>query len=215
MRACPDLSLYLILGAADTAGTPFEEVVLSAVAGGVSVVQLRDKHTCARDQVANAKRLKALLAPRGVPLIVNDRVDVALAAGADGVHLGQDDMHAADARRLIGEEMLIGTSVHNAHEAAGVDPELVDYVGIGPVFGTGSKADPDPAIGPEGVAELSRQVGLPAVAIGGITGANAGQLAGTGVDGLAVISAICHADDPGAAAQRIRRSFGADNLVAG
>jgi len=215
MRACPDLSLYLILGAADTRCTPFEEVVLSAVAGGVSVVQLREKHTFVRDQVANAKRLKALLAPRGVPLIVNDRVDVALAAGADGVHLGQDDMHPADARRLVGDDIVLGTSVHNAREAAAVDPELVDYVGIGPAFGTGSKADPDPAIGPSGVAELCRQVGLPSVAIGGITAENAGQIAGTGVDGVAVISAICHAEDPRAAAGRLRQTFGAGDLVAG
>jgi len=215
MRAPPDLSLYLIVGAADTRRTPFEEVVLSAVAGGVSVVQLRDKQSCTRDQLANAKRLKALLAPRGVPLIVNDRVDVALAAGADGVHLGQDDMPPADARRLVGAEMLIGTSVHNAREAAGVDPELVDYVGVGPAFGTASKANPDPAIGPSGVAELRRRVGLPAVAIGGITADNANRLADTGVDGVAVISAICHADDPRTAAEHIRRTFGAGDLVAG
>jgi thiamine-phosphate pyrophosphorylase len=207
-RTLPDLNLYLVLGATDTGRRPFEEVVLAAIDGGVTLVQLREKDASTRVVLEHALRLKALLEPRGVPLIVNDRIDVAMAAGAAGVHLGQDDMPAAIARRLVGEEMLIGLSVGNAAEADGADPEVVDYVGIGPVFETGTKADAGQALGPERTANLRRRVGLPSVAIGGIQADNAGQLAGTGLEGLAVVSAICAADDPKRAAERLRGALG-------
>lgn len=207
-RIRPDLSLYLVLGAADTGPRPFEEVVLSAIAGGVTLVQLREKTISTRAQLDHARRLKALLAPRGVPLIVNDRIDVALAVGADGVHLGEDDMPPAEARRLLGEGMLIGLSVGDEAEAELAAPDLVDYVGIGPAFATGSKADAGEAIGPDGVAALRRKVGLPAVAIGGIQAGNVGELRETGVDGVAVVSAICRADDPRHAAAALRKALG-------
>lgn len=206
-RRVPDLSLYLVVGAADTGRRPFEEVVLRAVGGGVTLVQLREKRTSTRDQIAHARHLKAMLAPRGVPLIVNDRVDVALAAGADGVHLGADDMSPADARRLVGEEMILGLSVGDETEARAADPALVDYVGIGPAFATGTKADAGDAIGPEGVGALRRRVGLPGVAIGGVSADNAGELRESGIEGIAVVSAICAADDPCAAARRLRAVF--------
>lgn len=202
-----DLSLYLILGAADTGRVPMEEVVLKAVDGGVTVVQLREKDRSTREQLDHALRLKALLAPRGVPLIVNDRVDVALAANADGVHLGQDDMPPREARKLLGEGALIGLSVGDEAEARTADPELVDYVGIGPAFATGTKADAGAAIGPEGVARLRRQVSLPGVAVGGIGQGNAAQLRITGIEGIAVVSAICASSDPKAAAEALRRAF--------
>jgi len=207
-RTAPDLSLYLVLGAADTGRRPFEEVVLSAVEGGVTLVQLREKDATTRVLLEHALRLKALLQPRGVPLIVNDRLDVALAANADGVHLGQDDMPAATARQLLGPDKLIGLSVGDTMEAAGADPELVDYVGLGPAFATGSKDDAGDAIGPDGVAALRRKVALPSVAIGGINAGNAAQLAGSGVEGIAVVSAICAADDPEGAAEALRSAFG-------
>jgi thiamine-phosphate pyrophosphorylase len=207
MPSLPDLRLYLVLGAADTGSRPFEEVALQAAEGGVTAVQLRDKHMPARDQVAHAKRLKALLAPRGVAVLVNDRVDVARAADADGVHLGQSDLHPADARRLVGDSMVIGASVHNTAEADAVDRENVDYVGLGPVATTSTKADAEPAIGVQGVQQLHERVGLPAVAIGGVTAATAPSLAAAGVHGLAVISAICGAGDPAAAASELRAAF--------
>lgn len=207
-RTMPDLDLYLVLGADDTGRRPFEEVVLAAIDGGVTLVQLREKAASTRVVLEHALRLKALLEPRGVPLIVNDRIDVAMAAGAAGVHLGQDDMPPAIARRLVGERMLIGLSVGNAAEADGADPEVVDYVGIGPVFETGTKADAGAALGPDRTASLRRRVGLPSVAIGGIQADNAGELAGTGLEGIAVVSAICAADDPKRAAQRLRAEMG-------
>jgi thiamine-phosphate pyrophosphorylase len=206
-RSLPDLSLYLVLGAADTGKRPFEEVVLAAIEGGVTVVQLREKDVTTRVLLEHALRLKALLEPRGVPLIVNDRIDVAMAARADGVHLGQDDMPAALARRLVGEEMLIGLSVSDRVEADTADPEVVDYCGIGSVFPTGTKSDAGAAIGPGFAQELRELVDLPSVAIGGIDTGNAGQLRGSGIEGLAVVSAICAADDPGAAAGELRRAY--------
>ncbi|RDD63670.1 thiamine phosphate synthase [Ferruginivarius sediminum] len=206
-RQVPDLSLYLVVGAGDTGSRPLEEVVLAAVAGGVTLVQLREKNASTRAMLERAKRLKVLLVPRGVPLIVNDRVDVALAAGADGVHLGQDDMPPADARRLVGEHMVLGLSVGDENEAETADPALVDYIGIGPAFATGTKADAGSAIGPDGVAALRRRVALPAVAIGGITAANAVALRDSGVEGIAVVSAICAAEDPKSAARELRAAF--------
>ena len=206
-RSLPDLSLYLVLGAADTGKRPFEEIVLAAIEGGVTVVQLRDKQASTRVLLEHALRLKALLEPRGVPLIVNDRIDVAMAARADGVHLGQDDMPPVIARRLVGEEMLIGLSVSDRVEADTADPEVVDYCGIGSVFPTGTKSDAGAAIGPEFAHQLRALVDLPSVAIGGINAGNAGQLRGGGIEGLAVVSAICAADDPGAAARELRRAY--------
>ena len=206
-RSLPDLSLYLVLGAADTGKRPFEEIVLAAIEGGVTVVQLRDKQASTRVLLEHALRLKALLEPRGVPLIVNDRIDVAMAARADGVHLGQDDMPPAIARRLVGEEMLIGLSVSDRVEADTADPDMVDYVGIGSVFPTGTKSDAGAAIGPAFAGELRQLVDLPAVAIGGINASNAAQLHGSGIEGLAVVSAICAADDPAAAARELRRAY--------
>lgn len=207
-RALPDLSLYLVLGASDTGSRPFEEVVLAAVSGGITLVQLREKHAPTRTQLDHARRLKALLQPRGVPLIVNDRIDVALAAGADGVHLGQEDMPPKEARQLMGNELLIGLSVGNSEEAATADPGLIDYIGIGPAFVSGTKRDAGDAIGPNGVASLRRQVALPSVAIGGIDAGNAGELRRSGIEGVAVVSAICAAEDPKRAAQEIRAAFG-------
>ena len=206
-RSLPDLSLYLVLGAADTGKRPFEEVVLAAIEGGVTVVQLRDKQASTRVLLEHALRLKALLEPRGVPLIVNDRIDVAMAARADGVHLGQDDMPPAIARRLVGEEMLIGLSVSDRVEADLATPETVDYVGIGSVFPTGTKRDAGAAIGPAFAGELRQLVDLPSVAIGGINASNAAQLHGSGIEGLAVVSAICAAEDPAAAARELRQAY--------
>lgn len=205
-RRRADLSLYLVVGREFVREGSLTDLVLAAVAGGVTVVQLRQKEGpvagtglaagSTRAFVDDARALLAVLRPRGVPLIINDRVDVALAAGADGVHVGQDDMDPRDARRLIGESRILGVSVTTVAEARAVDPAIADYAGVGPVFGTPSKADAAPPLGLEGTAAACAAlaaISVPTVAIGGITIDNARDVLATGVGGLAVISAICGA----------------------
>lgn len=202
------LGLYLVIGEADTRGRDLLDVVEAAVAGGVSLVQLREKTAATRRQVELAAALVERLRPEGVPVIVNDRVDVALAAGADGVHLGQDDMDPRSARRLLGEKAILGLSVGDAEEARTAVPGLVDYVGLGPVHATGTKTDAGAPLGVEGVAALRRLVaGFPAVGIGGIDLESARALRGSGLDGLAVVSAIARAEDPEAAARALGAAF--------
>lgn len=181
------------------------EVVAAAVRGGVGSVQLRDKTLDARELVALARALKAQLAGLGVPLIVNDRLDVALAAGADGVHLGQRDLPAAEARRLW-PQGLIGLSIENAAQLRAAESQAIDYYGASPVFATPTKTDTAPALGLPGLAALRALTSRPLLAIGGITAANAAAVRAAGADGLAVVSALCAAADPEAAAQVLLRS---------
>ncbi len=209
-----DLTLYLVVGSDVTQGRPLDAVVAAALRGGVTLVQLREKALGDAELVEAARALKALLAPLGVPLIVNDRVAVAKAAGADGVHLGQDDLDAARARAMLGPDALIGVSAGSAEEAARVDRDFADYVGIGAVFTTATKLDAGPAIGVAGLAALAARLRpLPVVAIGGIGADNAAQVmaaqvgAGRAADGIAVVSAICSAQDPEAAARALRREI--------
>jgi thiamine-phosphate pyrophosphorylase len=177
--------------------------------GGATLVQLRDKGNETRAMIERAREIKAALESFAVPLVVNDRVDVALAAGADGVHLGQDDMAAADARALLGPDAIIGLSVSNLDEAAAAPVKLIDYVGIGGVYATASKQQKSPPIGPEGFARVAcalraRAPGLPAVGIAGIEASNAAAVIAAGADGIAVISALSFAPDPAAAARTLR-----------
>lgn len=199
-----DLSLYLVIGEADTGGRDLVEVAAAAVAGGVTCVQLREKAAATRRFLDLARALKAVLDPAGVPLLINDRADVALAAGADGLHLGQDDLPADVARAIVGPDAILGLSAGDLEEAAAVDRGLVDYCGIGPAYVTGTKDDAGAAIGPEGVARVRRAVGLASVAIGGINAGNAARVMESGVEGLAVVSAIAGAQDPEAAARELR-----------
>ncbi len=194
-----DLTLYLIVDPRRCEGRTPLAVVEAAVAGGVTAVQLRDKQGSTRRLVHEARRLKAWLAGRAVPLLVNDRVDVALAAAADGVHLGQDDMAPADARRLLGPDAVIGLTVRSLAEARAAPRDVVDYVSIGGVFATASKDNPEPPCGLEGLRRIAAALDMPRVAISGIDHANAADVIGAGVDGVAVISAICAAPDPRAA----------------
>ncbi len=195
-----DLGLYLVLGPDVTRGRPVRDVVLAAVAGGATAVQLRQKEGRTRDFVDEARTLLPELRARGIPLIVNDRVDVAMAVGADGVHVGQEDMEPRDVRRLVGDTMIVGLSITSVEEARFADPAIVDYAGVGPIFATPSKADAAPPMGLDGTREACRLLRMPAVAIGGINAANAGGVIAAGVDGVSVISAICGADDPERAA---------------
>lgn len=210
MRAKPDLRLYAILDPALLpAGRDPVEAALAAVRGGATAVQLRDKRYEARPVVDLARSLVEALRPTGVPLLVDDRVDVAMAAGAAGVHLGKDDMRPEDARRLLGSDAVIGVTVHRPHEADAVDPTVADYAGIGPVYATASKDPGDPPLGPGGLRRLvghlrARLPGFPVVAIAGIGPDNAAPVIAAGADGVAVISALFAAEDVEAAARRLR-----------
>ncbi len=201
------LRLYLVTDQASLRGRTLADVVLAAVRGGVSCVQLREKTLATRDFVALALAVKDLLAPFDVALVVNDRLDVALACGAHGVHLGQSDMPVALARQLLPPGVFIGLSVENLADVARAVRQPVDYLGISPVYATPTKTDTAAPWGLAGVCQVRAMTGLPLVAIGGIHQGNAAELLQAGVDGLAVISAICSAADPGAAAQSFKEIF--------
>jgi thiamine-phosphate pyrophosphorylase len=204
-----DLSLYLVTDPAMTARLGLLATVAAAVEGGVTLVQLRHKEAPARDLIETGRALKALLAPRGIPLIVNDRADVAQAIGADGVHVGQGDQPPAIVRSLLGPRAIIGLSVTQEQELGAFDAAAADYVGLGPLFPTGTKLDAAPAIGAAGFSRLRRRLRCPVVAIGGITAGNAAEAIECGADGIAVVSAICAATDPRAAARNLRTAVDA------
>lgn len=177
-------------------------VVQAAVRGGVGLVQLREKQLGTRQFVERARALKALLAPLGIPLIINDRLDVALASGADGVHVGQDDMAAEDARRWL-PRGLIGLSIESLQQLPAAECAPVDYYGASPVFATATKADAAPPLGLHGLRALRQRSSRPLVAIGGIDEHNAAAALAAGADGLAVVSALCSSTDPEATARRL------------
>lgn len=197
-----DPSLYLIADPTATGGRPLDEVVAAAVTGGVTLVQLRDKLATTRDLLERALRLKALLRPHGVPLIVNDRIDVMLAAEADGVHVGHEDMPAELARRLIGSGRILGVTLREESQARAADPAIADYAGVGPVRVTTTKANALAPRGVEGFAAFRCFVPLRTVAIGGIVPSLVAPLLAAGADGIAVAAAIAGAPDPAAAARR-------------
>lgn len=207
MRRLPDLRLMLVTDAAMTARRGLLATVREAVAGGVTIVQLRDKHALDDELVALARALRAELAPRGVPLIVNDRPVVAKAAGAEGLHIGQEDGDPRAARLLLGPNAILGLSVTTAAEVATVEMGIVDYVGLGPVFSTATKADAAPPLGLDGLSAVGAMLPAPFVAIGGIDAANAGAIMAAGASGIAVVSAICAAPDPETAAAALRRAM--------
>lgn len=211
-RAAPlDLRVYAILDPSRCRGRPPAVLAAAAARGGATLIQLRDKASTTRELRRHAADVLEALAPLGVPLVVNDRVDVALAAGAAGVHLGRNDLPPADARRLLGPAAVIGVTIHHDHEAEALDPALADYAGIGPVFTTASKQPEDPPIGVAGFGRLAglvrdRLPGFPCCAIAGIDHESAGALVAAGADGVAVISDIFMADDVEAAARRLRHA---------
>ncbi len=200
----PDFSLYLVTDRSLAHGRSTVDIVRAAVAGGATCVQLREKHASTRDFLNEAKAVRALLKDLGVPLIINDRVDVALAVEAEGVHLGQTDMPIADARRIVGRSMLIGISAECVEDALRAEAEGADYVGISPVFATPTKTDTAPALGLSGVAAIRARVSLPLVGIGGIGPANAAEVIRAGCDGIAVVSAIVAAPSPRDAAAALK-----------
>ncbi|MCG5237624.1 thiamine phosphate synthase [Xanthobacter oligotrophicus] len=204
-----DLTLYLVTDPRLVATRGLLATVDAAVRGGATIVQLRDPDAHGRALVEQARALKALLAPLGIPLIINDRVDVAVAADADGVHLGQDDMTPADARTVLGPSRILGLSVGNPAEYAASDLGSVDYLGVGPVKATGTKADAGGAIGAAGVAAIRALTRLPIVGIGGLGTADVADVIRAGADGVAVVSAICAASDPEQAARALKAAVAA------
>lgn len=198
-----DLRLYLVTDGLLSLNRSLSWIVEEAVAGGVTMVQLREKDCSTREFIERAAEIKQILAPYGVPLIINDRVDVALAVDAEGLHIGQNDIPYPIARKLMGKDKIIGLSVEFVEQALEANYLDVDYIGISPVFGTPTKTNTAPPFGLEGLREVKRISKHPAVAIGGISVHNAKDIMQAGADGIAVVSAICSANSPRDAAKHL------------
>lgn len=207
MSSAPRTRLCLVTDRGLARGRTLLDIVAAAVAGGATMVQVREKDLPTRAFIEEARALKALLAPRGVPLIVNDRADVALAVDADGLHVGQDDMPYATARAMLGPGKIIGLSITHLDQLAEADARAADYLGIGPIFAQATKADAAPPLGLDGLRAAQERTSRPLMAIGGIDAGNAGDVIAAGAHGLAIVSAIVAADDPRAATMAIAAAF--------
>jgi thiamine-phosphate pyrophosphorylase len=207
MKRPIDWRLYLVTDRRIAGVRRIEDIVCAAVRGGVTAVQLREKECATREFVEWGRRLRELLARSGVPLMVNDRVDVALAVGADGVHIGQSDMAFRDARVLLGPDALIGLSVETMEQAEAAENLDAAYLGVSPVFSTPTKADTAPAWGLAGLRKLRASSRHVLLGIGGISVENAADVIEAGADGVAVVSAICGAADPEKVSRELRRAL--------
>jgi thiamine-phosphate diphosphorylase len=205
------LGLYIITGAYPKLGRSHLDVARAALEGGADVVQLRAKELGGREMLDLSLKIREMVdeSGRDCLFVVNDRVDVAMAAGADGVHLGQEDLPAAETRTLIGGDMVLGISAMTPEMAAKAQAEGADYLGVGPAYPTPTKADAGIAIGIEGIREAKKAVDVPVVAIGGINNENTEQVMEAGVDGIAVISAVATAENMLDAVISLRRSVDA------
>lgn len=188
--------VYLVTDRTLCGNKSLEDVVLQALQGGVMCVQLREKDVSTRFFVEEARKIKALTAQFRAPLIINDRLDVALAVEADGVHIGQEDMPYAEARNLMGPQAIIGLSVETWDDVVQAEELDVDYLGVSPIFETPTKTDTKGSWGLEGLARIKAYSRHPLVAIGGLNASNAADAVMAGADGIAVVSAICAAPDP-------------------
>ena len=204
-----DYTLYLVTDAGLSLGRPLTHVVEAAVRGGVTVVQYREKSAPTRRMIEEAREARQVCRAAGVPFIVNDRVDVALAVDADGVHVGQDDMPAYLARRMIGAGRILGVSAGNVQEAKKAVADGADYIGASPIFATPTKPDAPAPMGLEGLRHLVAAVSIPVVAIGGINARNAASIIAAGAAGVAVVSAVVAAEDIEAAARAIHGAVAA------
>lgn len=204
---CPhfDLNLYLVTDISERCTLPLPETVEAAIAGGVSIVQYRSEQPYGGAAYREALPIAEICRRANVPFIVNDRIDLALALDADGVHIGQRDFPPEVARRILGPDKIIGFSCSNFEEVRAVDTTLVDYLGLGPVFPTLTKTDAAPAMGLKMLADCAAATSLPVVAIGGINTTNAAAVRASGTRiGIAVVSAICASPNPQAAAEELR-----------
>ena len=204
-----NLRLNAIVDPERAGGHQLADLAARCVRGGATLVQLRDKRSETRALIEAARAIKHALAPFAAPFVVNDRVDVAMAAGADGVHLGQDDMAVEDARRLLGSRPIIGLSIKSVEEAEAARLDLVDYVGSGGVYATSSKQQKNAPVGPAGLARIiavlrRRAPDLPVCGIAGIDASNAAEVIAAGADGVAVISALSLVSSPETAARQLR-----------
>jgi thiamine-phosphate pyrophosphorylase len=195
--------LYVITDETLSGGLPHEVIAERAVRGGADVIQLRDKSRSCLDLVRIGRLIRSVTGPAGAVFIVNDRLDVALACGADGVHLGQGDTRPGVARQIAPPGFVIGVSVGSVEEAVAAEEEGADYVVLSPLFSTGSKSDAGPGLGPTLIREIRMNVSVPVLAIGGIGPENAGDVIDAGADGVAVISAVVAQPDITAAARRL------------
>lgn len=204
MKAQPDYSIYLVTDDGCLQGRALIDCVREALEGGVTLVQYRAKTASSAEMYAEALQLKALCDSFKVPLIINDRLDIAMAVGAAGVHLGQDDLPCAAARRILGEDYLIGVSAHNPAEAKAALQSGADYLGCGAVFGTATKADVK-KLGTDGLAAICKAKGLPVIGIGGVTADNYREVRAAGADGAAIVSGILAQPDIRATVRAIAR----------
>lgn len=204
------LALYLVTDPDLCGKFGLIETVQAAVAGGVSIVQLRDKHATTAQLISQAKALQPILASHNVPLIINDDVEAAIACDADGIHVGQDDLDVVRVRQQVGPDKIVGLSVETVEAALQVDAGIVDYVGISPIFATQTKGDHKPPVGFDGLEAIVASSPVPSVAIGGLNAGHCKAVFASGAVGIAVVSAICGKDDPHQATAIIRQQV---NLV--
>lgn len=199
------LKLYAITDRSWLRGRRFEKVLQEALsAGGITCVQLREKHAAPEEKEALAREAQTLCAQAGIPLLIDDDVELALRIGVDGVHIGQDDVPCAEARRALGDQAIIGVTAKTLEQARKAEAEGADYLGVGAVFPTSTKQDTW-TIDHEVLRQICAAVSIPVVAIGGITADNARELAGTGIAGIAVVSAIFAQDDLAGAVKRLSK----------
>lgn len=196
-----NLELYLVTDR-ELSTIPFYEMIKKAVKGGVTVVQLREKRLSTREFIEEALEVKKIVS--GIPIIINDRVDIALAARADGVHLGNEDMPVDIAKRILGKDFIIGASAGSVEEAIEKEKMGADYIAVSPVFSTPTKPDAGPPLGLEGIREMRKIVKVPLIGIGGINRENVIDVIRSGAEGVAVVSAIVSSEDPEKSAKELR-----------
>ncbi len=200
-----DYSLYLVTDRGLSRGRTTLDIVKAAVRGGVTCVQLREKECSTLEFVQQALTIKAFLSSPGIPLIINDRLDVAQAVKADGVHLGQTDMPLDRAKAIVGDTMIIGISAESLEDAVEAEKGGADYLGVSPIYATPTKTDTAPPLGLEGLRQIRQTVNIPLVGIGGLNSDNSADAIRSGADGVAVVSAIVAADDPETAAGKLKQ----------
>ena len=198
-----DYSLYLVTDRGLARGRSILDIVRAAVKGGVTCVQLREKECSTREFIDQALTIKNCLKTHSIPLIINDRLDVAQAVEADGVHLGQTDMPLATAKNILGDSMIIGISAESLEDAVEAEKGGADYLGVSPIYATPTKTDTAPPLGLEGLLQIRHAVKIPLVGIGGLNKENSVDVIRNGADGVAVVSAIVAADDPELASREL------------
>ena len=201
-----DYSVYLVTDRRNKTDEEFLNIIEEAIKGGTTVVQLREKTASTKEFYELALKVKEITSRYDVPLLINDRVDIALAVDSEGVHIGQDDMPADIAREIIGEDKILGVSASTVEEAKKAEKDSADYIGSGAVFPTATKDDAD-SVSKEELKEIVDSIDIPVVAIGGITVENANTLKGSGIAGFSVVSAIMSAEDPKVASKKLKKIY--------